>query len=96
MNDPMSRLSTLSRPRLLVRAARFGTQEFNRDRSLRRIFLGEAIPAPGQAFEALFGREAAMDEARRDGGAAYSPARHVELLAALIYEAKIAGFRSAA
>lgn len=93
---PMTRLAALSRPRLLVKAARYGVEEFNRERALRRILRDETAPAPGQAFELLFGREAEMDEARRQGGAAYSPARHVELLAALIFEARIAEFRTAA
>ena len=96
MTDPMSRLAALSRPRLLVRAARFGMAEFNRSRSLRRLLPGEATPAPGQAFEALLKRESDMDAARREGIAAYSPALHIEMLAALMHEARIAGHRMAA
>ena len=96
MSDPMSRLASLSRPRLLVRAAKFGIAEFNRNRALRRLMPGEAPPAPGQAFEMLWEREDAMDTARREGTAHYSPARHIELLAALIHEARIAERRIAA
>lgn len=93
MTDPLTRLATLRRPRLLVRAARIGLGEYNRERSLRRLLPGEAHPAPGQAFDVLFAREEVVDLARRDGTAAYSAARHVELLAALINEARLAGFR---
>ena len=93
MSDPVARLASLSRPRLLVRAAKFGMAEFNRTRSLRRIMPGEAPPAPGKAFELLWEREDAMDAARREGTAGYSPARHIELLAALIHEARIADHR---
>ena len=96
MNTHMSRLATLNRPSILVRAARLGTAEFNRERSLRRLMQGEAIPTPGQAFEVLLQLEANMNEARCAGGAAYSPARHVELLAALIHEARLAETRLAA
>lgn len=96
MSSYMSRLSALSRPRLLVRAARHRLTEFNRETSLRRVFQGEAVPAPGQAFSALFDKEDAMNSARCTGGAAYSPARHVELLAALMHEAQIAELRIAA
>lgn len=96
MSHHMTRLAALSRPRLLVRAARLGLAEFNRERALRRMMGAEGVPAPGQAFENLFDREAAMNEARRASGAAYSPARHVELLAALIHEAQIADLRIAA
>lgn len=96
MTDPISRLASLSRPRLLVRAAKFGMAEFNRSRSLRRLMPGETLPAPGTAFELLWERESAMDTARREGLANYSPARHIELLAALIHEARIADHRIAA
>lgn len=96
MHSPMTRLAALSRPRLLVRAARFGITELNRERTLRRILRGERVPAPGQAFEQLYAREAEMNDLRRVGEAGYSPARHIELLAALIHEAQIADCRMAA
>lgn len=94
--NPTAQLATLNRPQLLVRAARIGLAEFNRERTLKRIFQGETHPSPGRAFEALLTREDAMDCLRREGGAAYSPAKHVELLTALISEARLAEFRKAA
>lgn len=96
MNRQMSHLASLKRPRLLVRAARLGLPEFNREKSLRRIFQNESFPGPGQAFEKLMMLEDGMDRARREGGGIYSPARHVELLAALISEAQLAELRQAA
>ncbi|MCG6884576.1 MAG: DUF6477 family protein [Silicimonas sp.] len=96
MTAQESRLSGLNRPAMLVRAARIGANELNRERSLRRLFPGEIVPAPGQAFEILLKREAEMNDIRLEGSAAYSPARHVELLSALIGEARIAGLRRAA
>lgn len=96
MTHPIDCLAKLNRPRLLVRAARIGIAEFNRDRSLRRLLPGEHPPAPGHGFEALLAREAAMNDARREGGTAYSAARHVEVLTALICEARLADYRKAA
>lgn len=96
MSTYMHRLTALTRPRILVRAARLGTAEFNRERCLRRVMQGAAVPAPGQAFDQLLEHEAAMNEARREGSAAYSAARHVEVLAALICEARLAETRNAA
>lgn len=93
MTDPIARLSSLTRPSLLVRAAKYGMAEFNRNRSLRRLMPGETTPAPGKAFDMLWDRECEMDAARREGTASYSPARHIELLAALIHEARIADHR---
>jgi hypothetical protein len=96
MTDPLDRLSALNRPRLLVRAARIGLAAYNRERSLRRLLPGHAVPAPGKAVEVLLEREEALDTVRREGGASYSSARHVEVLAALINEARLAGTRDAA
>ncbi len=94
MPDPLSRFSALNRPRILVRAARIGIADYSRSRSLKRLLPGEAVPSPGLAFDALLEREAALNAVRRDGGAAYSAARHVELLAALINEARLANRRT--
>lgn len=94
MIDPISRVSTLNRPRILVRAARIGLADYNRDRSLRRLLPDRVVPAPGKAIDALLIREEALDTARREGGAAYSAARHVETLAALINETRLAGART--
>ena len=96
MHNPLSRLSTLNRPRILVRAARIGVADYNRGRSLKRLLPGEAVPSPGLAFDTLLEREAALDAVRREGGASYSAARHVELLSALIDEARLAEHRTLA
>jgi len=88
--SPMSRLQTLCRPKLLVHAARIGLKDYNRDRALKRLFQDESTPAPGLAFEPLWEHEQAVNQTRQEGGATYSPARHVEVLAALINEARLA------
>ncbi len=89
MKDLLGTLTSLRRPRLLVRAARFGLRDYNRERDLRRLVRSEAIPAPSTAVSALMAEEARLEETRRVGDAAYSPARHVELLIALIAEARL-------
>lgn len=96
MTDPHGYLQKLSRPKILVRAARIGLCDFDRDRAMRRIVPGLTPPAPGQAFDVLVEREEVIDQARRDGGAAYSAARHVEILTALIAEARLADVRKVA
>ena len=90
MTDIQTRLIGLRRPRLLVRAARLGLSDYTRERDLKRMFAPDAPPGPGQAMEPLMEREAEIDAVRREGGAAYSAARHVEVLTALIAESRIA------
>lgn len=93
MTDPISLMNSLRRPRLLVRAARLGIQDYNREKSLRRLIPGEAPAKPGLAFETLVEHEQALDRIRREGAASYSVARHIELLIALIEESRLAAQR---
>jgi hypothetical protein len=72
----------LSRPRLLAEAARAGAALYRRERDLP-AGLGNAAR---HIVAALTAAEAACDADRRSGSPAYSPARHVRLLSALIAE----------
>ncbi|MEO9824957.1 MAG: DUF6477 family protein [Paracoccaceae bacterium] len=90
MTSPQQLLQSLNRPKLLVRAARVWVPEYNRERSMRRIFPGIVPPTPGRGFDALMEQENAIDQLRREGAAAYSSARHIEILVALIVEARLA------
>lgn len=83
-------LEKLRRPALLVQAAHIGLSEYDRDRSLPRLLPGAPGPTTAQdTFNRLADQEAQMDEARRCGDAAYSVARHIEYLIALIVEARL-------
>jgi hypothetical protein len=87
MSDPRSLLATLRRPRLLMRAARFGLGEYRRERDLRRFVSG---PASSEAtVTSLISVEARLEETRVAGDAAYSVARHIEVLIALLAEAQL-------
>jgi len=88
MTDALSLIASLRRPRLMIRAARLGCTEYRRDRDLKRL-LG-ATPTPDRALPALLDAEAVAEATRQTGDAAYSIARHVELLIALIAEARLA------
>lgn len=89
MPDIDDTMTTLRRPRLLVRAARFGLSDYVRDRDLKRMFAPDAPPRPGAAVKSLMVREAEIEAIRQSGGAAYSAARHVEVLTALIAESRL-------
>jgi plasmid stability protein len=84
-------LATIRRPRLLVRAARHGLEEYNRNRDLRRILRGESLPAPSDALPRLMDMEAAHEQTRKRGDASYSIARHLEILIALMAESRLVG-----
>lgn len=90
MSDITNQMTSLRRPRLLVRAAKFGLSDYVRERDLKRVFAPNNPPRPGEAMRPLMDREAEIDSVRRAGGAAYSAARHVQLLTALIAESRLA------
>lgn len=89
MTEFLGVLNTLRRPRLLIRAARFGLRDYNRERDLRRLVRSETLPTPQKAIPTLIEEESRVEATRRARDAAYSPARHVELLVALIAEIRL-------
>lgn len=89
MTDLKCLLSNLKRPRLLIRAARHGLMDYRRDRDLRRIIGADVAPAPSVTVPRLLTEEEHMETIRRDGNAAYSIARHIEVLIALMAEAQL-------
>ncbi|SEP60478.1 DUF6477 family protein [Thalassovita taeanensis] len=89
MNDLMGMLNTLRRPRLLIRAARIGVDDYRRDIHLRRVLGQGALPRSGPALIRLMELEDALNEQRRGDEAGYSPIRHVEILIAMMGEARV-------
>ncbi len=87
MTDCRTLLATIRRPRLLMRAARFGLQEYRRERDLRR-YVGPTA-SPEDAVSSLMTVEARLEANRIAGDAAYSVARHIEVLIALLAEAQV-------
>ena len=88
MTDAITRISELRRPRLLIRAARFGLPDYRRDRDLRRL-IGRSAP-PEDAVNLLLSAKGKMEENRRKGEVTYSPAQHIEVLIALVAEGRLA------
>ena len=89
MTDIMQLLSSLRRPRLLIRAARFGIADYNRERDLKRLIREPSAPAPERALTRLMSEEAHLEDTRTNGDASYSVARHVDILIALMAEARL-------
>ncbi len=89
MEDILTLISRLKRPSLLVRTARHGVEDYSRTVHLRRILKTETLPGPGQAIVKLMELEAVADAQRVSKRAEYSVARHVEILVAIMCEARI-------
>lgn len=89
MQDLMTMISTIRRPRLLIRAARFGAQEYNRDRHLQRILGYGTLPRPAAALMRLMEVERVLNEQRREDDAGYSLPRHLDVLIAMMGEAQL-------
>ncbi|AVO39433.1 DUF6477 family protein [Pukyongiella litopenaei] len=89
MQDLFTMLTTLRRPRLLIRAARMGVQDYRRDRHLQRLLGYGTLPRPAAALMRLIEMERAMNEQRRDDDAGYSLPRHLDVLIAMMGEAQL-------
>lgn len=89
MSDLAAALAALRRPRLLIRAARFGIGDYDRGRALRRLIDADGTPCTETALRRLLAEEDAADGARRAKAAGYNAARHIELLIAIMAEARI-------
>lgn len=89
MTDLLTRLEQLRRPSLLIQAARIGMLDYDRDTALRRQLGWTRAPGSGAALSALMEIEDALNEQRRNGDAGYSPARHVEVMIAIMGEARL-------
>ena len=94
MSDIHTLLAELKRPRLLIRAARLGLAQYNRTRDLRRLMRSAAPSAPEAALTRLMEEEAQLEEVRKSGEAAYSLARHIEILIAILAEARLVPARN--
>lgn len=89
MQDIFSMLNALKRPRLLMRAARIGAEEYRRNVHLPRILGYSALPRHVNALMKLMELEQSLNTQRKDGDAGYSLVTHVDVLIAMVGEARI-------
>ena len=89
MSDIRILLANLRRPRLLMHAARFGLGDYRRERDLRRLV--RCGMSPEETVPSLISVEAELEETRLAGDAAYSVTRRIEVLIALLAEARLLG-----
>jgi hypothetical protein len=89
MTDLISLVHALRRPALLIRAAAHGLSDYNRARTLKRLTPGQGLPGPRGAVASLLSVEANLEQARRNRETDYSVSRHVEVMIALLAEARL-------
>lgn len=89
MQDIISRLNALHRPQLLMRAARIGAENYRRVTHLRRLLNYSTLPRSGPALMQLIDLEADLNAQRKMADAGYSLIRHVEVIIAMIGEARM-------
>lgn len=81
MKDIHSRITDLKRPKTLVRAARFAAHAITGTKPMTK-------PSTAARLIVLLEEEIVMEDSRQNGMAGYSYAKHVEILAQIIKEAR--------
>lgn len=89
MTDFRKFLTDLRRPALLLRAARFGLTDYERERDLKRLLRVDNAASPEKTLPRLIREERRLEETRQAGDASYSLNRHIDLLIALISELRL-------
>ena len=89
MQDVLGMMNRLTRPKLLIRAARLGAEDYRRDTHLPRVLGYGQMPRTADALMQLMQHEAVMNEQRKARDARYSLPSHLDLLIAMIGEARI-------
>tara|TARA_R110002124_G_scaffold197208_2_gene364320 strand:- start:64 stop:363 length:300 start_codon:yes stop_codon:yes gene_type:complete len=89
MQDILSMLNALHRPRLMMRAARIGAENYRRSSHLPRLLGYGVLPRHSAALLRLIDIEAQLEEERAQSDAGYSLIRHIDVLIAMVGEARV-------
>ncbi|MGZ2257830.1 DUF6477 family protein [Roseobacter sp. A03A-229] len=89
MQDLISMLHAIRRPPLLMRAARIGAEDYRRAVHLPRLLGYGVLPRHGAALFKLIELEADLNTQRTSGDTSYSLIRHVDVLIAMLGEARV-------
>ena len=89
MQDILSRLACIQRPKLLMRAARLGAADYRRDVHLPRLLGYGTLPRHGAALLQLMEMEAELHLQRTQHNAGYLLIQHLDVLIAMVAEARM-------
>lgn len=89
MQDVLTTLRQLHRPNLLMRAARIGANDYRRAAQLPRLLGYGQTSGPAAAILKLLEIEDDLNTQRKTGESAYSVTRHIEVMIAIVGEARI-------
>lgn len=89
MTQPLALFRNLRRPKILIRAARIAATGYRRERDLTRVLKTRRPACPERGLDTLLQIEAELEETRKTGTGAYNVTRHVEVLTAVIAEARL-------
>jgi hypothetical protein len=89
MQDILCMLNTLHRPRLMMRAARIGAEDYRRSAHLPRLIGYGTLPRHGAALMKLMEIESLLEHQRKVSDASYSLIRHLDVLIAMVGEARV-------
>ncbi len=89
MSRLLASLHSIRRPQTLMRAARFGLRDYNRERDLKRLTKQPKAPPPQKALATLILLEETLETTRLEGLGTYSVGRHIEVLAAIMGELRL-------
>ncbi len=89
MQDVLCKLEQIKRPRFLLRSAKLGAIEYTRNQHLRRLFACEKMPNHSEALTRLLDLEFKVDAQRQSDSTAYSMIEHIDLLIAMLGEARL-------
>ena len=87
--EALGQTAFLQRPSLLVKAARIGAQHYQRRRHLRSILGMSTLPRHESALHKLSEIEAELNALREIRNGTYSVTKHLEVLTAIIGEARL-------
>ena len=88
MTDLAAILTSVRRPKILIRAAHAGVSDYRRDRDLKRLLRNARPQAAQQTIAPLLAEEGRLEATRTASDKTYNMQRHVAVLTAIIAEAR--------